>query len=363
MTTEIGNTSRLFALDIFRGGTVLLMILVNSTWGEDSFEMLLHSEWNGITPCDFIFPVFIYIVGISCYLSLNKKEFKATNTVLIHITKRIVLLFLAGLVINWAFLSIRETPTSFEHLRVWRPLQRIALCYGFVAIFALYFNHKYIVHTIIFLLAIYTLLLICGNGYSMDPQTNILTKVDTLLFGYGHIYHRSPVDPEGLLGLIPSFANALLGFYCGKIICGKESIKDKLVLIFFCGTILLVAGYLMSYGMPINKKVWSPSFVLMSCGVASLILASLIYIIDIKEQTFYKKILIAFGSNALAMYIISQLLLAVFIATGFCDWWYSIIYGFIDSPKWSSLLFAISNTCIYSMIGLYLYKHKLILHI
>lgn len=156
MTTEIGNTSRLFALDIFRGGTVILMILVNSTWGEDSFEMLLHSEWNGITPCDFIFPVFIYIVGISYYLSLNKKEFKATNTVLIHITKRIVLLFLAGLVINWAFLSIRETPTSFEHLRVWGPLQRIALCYGFVALFALCFNHKYIVHTIIFLLAIYT---------------------------------------------------------------------------------------------------------------------------------------------------------------------------------------------------------------
>lgn len=363
MEKEARNSARLFALDILRGGTVMLMILVNSTWGEDSFELLLHSEWNGITPCDFVFPVFIYIVGVSCYLSLNKREFKITNTILKHIIKRLVILFLAGLVINWAFLSIRESPTSFEHLRIWGPLQRIALCYGFVALFALYFNHKYIVHTIVFLLALYTLLLIWGDGYSTNPQNNILTKVDTLLFGHGHIYHRSPVDPEGLLGLIPSFANALLGFYCGRIICSKESINNKLIIIFFCGTILLVAGYLISYGMPINKKVWSPSFVLVSCGVASLILASLIYMTNLKDLTFEYKILIAFGSNALAMYIISQLLLAVFIATGFCDWWYSIIEGIIFFPKWSSLLFAISNTCFYSMIGFYLYKHKLILHI
>lgn len=363
MTKGIRNTSRLLALDIFRGGTVMLMILVNSTWGEDSFEMLLHSEWNGITPCDFVFPVFIYIVGISCYLSLNKREFKITNRVLKHIVKRLVLLFLAGLVINWAFLSIRESPTSFEHLRIWGPLQRIALCYGFVALYALYFNHKYIVHTIVFLLTLYTLLLIWGDGYSTDPQNNILTKVDTLLFGYGHIYHRSPVDPEGLLGLIPSFSNALLGFYCGRIICGKEPIKDKLLSLFYCGTILLVVGYLISYGMPINKKVWSPSFVLVTCGVASLIMASLMYMIDLKEKTFENNILVAFGSNALAMYIISQLLLAVFIATGFCDWWYSIIEDIINYPKCSSLLFAISNTCFYSIIGLVLYKRKLILHI
>ena len=363
MIKETKNTSRLLALDIFRGGTVMLMILVNSIWGEDSFEMLLHSEWNGITPCDFVFPIFIYIVGVSCYLSLNKRDCKVTNSVLIHILTRTVVLFLAGLVINWAFLSIRESPTAFEHLRVWGPLQRIAVCYGFVALFALYFSHKYTIHIIVFLLALYSLLLIWGNGYSTDPQINILTRVDTLLFGYGHIYHRSPVDPEGLLGLIPSFANALLGFYCGRIVCGKESLKEKLITIFFCGTILLVAGYLFSYGIPINKKVWSPSFVLVTCGTASLILATLIYVIDLKELSFRNNILIAFGSNALAMYIISQLLLAVFIANGFCDWWYSIIEGFIYCPKWSSLLFAISNTCIYSIIGFILYKRKLILHI
>lgn len=363
MTKETIKTPRLLALDIFRGATVLLMILVNSTWGEDSFEMLLHSEWNGITPCDFVFPVFIYIVGVSCYLSLNKREFKITNSLLIHIFKRVVVLFLTGLVINWAFLSIRESPTSLEHLRIWGPLQRIAICYGFVALFALYLCHKYTIHVVVFLLALYTLLLIWGNGYSTDSQNNILTQVDTLLFGYGHIYHSSPVDPEGLLGLIPSFANALLGFYCGRILCGKESINNKLISVFFCGTILLAAGYLISYGMPINKKIWSPSFVLVTCGVASLIIASLIYLTDLKNLTLNNIILIAFGVNALFMYIISQLLLAVFIATGFCDWWYSIIDGFIDSPQWSSLLFAISNICIYSMIGLYLYKHKLILHI
>lgn len=363
MTKEIRNTSRLFALDIFRGATVLLMILVNSTWGEESFEMLLHSEWNGLTPCDFVFPVFIYIVGVSCYLSLYKREFKKADTVLMHIFKRTVLLFLAGLVINWAFLSIRETPTSFEHLRVWGPLQRIAICYGFVALFALYFNRKYTIHVIAFLLALYALLLIWGNGYSTDSQNNILTRVDTILFGYGHIYHRSPVDPEGLLGLIPSFANALLGLYCGSIICEKEFIKDKLSIIFVFGTILLISGYLLSFGMPINKKIWSPSFVLVTCGVASLIFASLIYMIDIKELTFDNKIFVAFGINALAMYILSQFLFAVFIVTGFCDWWYSIIEGYIDHPKWSSFLFAFSNTCFYSMLGLLLYKHKLILHI
>lgn len=356
-------STRFMSLDIFRGITVFLMILVNNTWGDYSFEMLEHSTWNGLTPCDVIFPVFIYIMGVSCYLSFNKRGFSRSYADYTHILKRTTILFLAGIIINWAFLSVREGPLCFEHLRIWGPLQRIAVCYFLVSLFAIYCNHKYTIHMVIGWLIIYAIILIYGNGYESVSNENILTKVDIYLFGYEHIYHRSPVDPEGFLGTIPSFAHALIGFYCGKILCSKKPIDDKINDIYFYGAILLVVGYLVSYGLPINKKIWSPSFVLVTCGISSIIFSSLIYLYDLKNKNrnviFFK----AYGINALAIYVISQLLLALFIYLGLCDWLYNIIESIIESQKWVSLLFSMSNLLLYSAIAILMYHFKIIVHI
>ena len=211
---------RLLSLDILRGITVAGMILVNNGWGE-SFEMLRHAEWNGMTPCDLVFPFFLFIMGISCYLSLVKSEFKPTPQVVRRVVKRTVLLFAIGLFINWFDHAIGGDFLCFGHLRIFAVLQRIALCYGVVSLFALFCNHKYTIPVAIGLLVIYSAILVFGNGYVEDASVNVLAQVDLHLFGYDHLYHWSPVDPEGLLGTISSVAHVLFGFYCGRIIRQK----------------------------------------------------------------------------------------------------------------------------------------------
>ena len=182
----MASSQRLLSLDILRGLTVAGMILVNNGWGE-SFEMLQHSKWNGMTPCDLVFPFFLFIMGISCYLSLVKSEFKPTPKVVRRIIKRTVLLFVIGLFINWFDHAIEGDLMCFGHLRIWAVMQRIALCYGIVSLFALYCNHKYTIHTIIALLVIYTAILVIGNGYVEDVSVNFLAQADLNLFGYDHM--------------------------------------------------------------------------------------------------------------------------------------------------------------------------------
>ena len=260
------KSQRLLSLDVLRGLTVAGMILVNNGYG-DSFEMLRHAKWNGMTPCDLVFPFFLFIVGISCYLSLSKNNFTPSAPVLRRVIKRTVLLFAIGLFINWFDNAIEGDLLCFGHLRIWAVMQRIALCYFFVSLFALYANHRYTIPAVIGLLAVYTLLLLLGNGYAEDASVNILAQTDLQLFGNDHLYHKSPVDPEGLLGTISGVAHVLIGFYCGKLIKQKDTIGDKALAVFAVGTVCVIAGYLLTYGLPLNKRIWSPSYVLVTCGL------------------------------------------------------------------------------------------------
>lgn len=184
----MGNSQRLLSLDILRGLTVAGMILVNNGYGE-SFEMLQHSRWNGMTPCDLVFPFFLFIMGISCYLSLSKSNFTPSQAVITKIVKRTVLLFLIGLFINWFHNALKGDP-GLDHLRIWAVMQRIALCYLAVSLFALFVRHRYVIPTIALLLIAYTIILLVGNGYAEDASTNILAQADLQLFGYDHLYHR-----------------------------------------------------------------------------------------------------------------------------------------------------------------------------
>ena len=204
------KTQRLQSLDVMRGLTVAMMILVNNQYGE-SFAPLQHAKWNGMTPCDLVFPFFLFIMGISTYLSLMKTGFKPSAPVIRKIVKRTVLLFLIGLGIHWFDMALDGHATDLAHLRIWAVLQRIALCYLAVSVFALTVSHRHLIKTIVGLLVLYALILIFGNGYDYDASTNILARVDLRLFGAGHLYHKSPVDPEGLLGTIPSVAHTLIG--------------------------------------------------------------------------------------------------------------------------------------------------------
>ena len=290
----MANGQRLLSLDILRGITVAGMILVNNGWGE-SFEMLGHSKWNGMTPCDLVFPFFLFIMGISCYLSLVKSEFKPTPQVIRRIVKRTVLV-------------------------------------------------------------IYTAILVMGNGYAEDASVNVLAQVDLNLFGYDHIYHKSPVDPEGLMGTISSVAHVLLGFYCGMMIKKRETVEQKVIALFVVGTIGVIGGYLLSYGLPLNKRIWSPSYVLMTCGLASLLQALLMYVIDIQKKSGWTTFFHVFGVNALALYVSSELLAILLGNIGVSEVVYNGIHAVIPALKWASLAYAIYFVLLNFAIGYVLYR-------
>lgn len=354
----MASSQRLLSLDILRGITVAGMILVNNGWGE-SFEMLGHSKWNGMTPCDLVFPFFLFIMGISCYLSLVKSEFKPTPQVIRRIVKRTVLLFVIGLFINWLDHAIEGDLLCFGHLRIWAVMQRIALCYGIVSLFALFCNHKYTLHTIVGLLVIYTAIIVLGNGYEYDADVNILAQADLKLFGYDHIYHKSPVDPEGLMGTISSVAHVLLGFYCGMLIRKRETVEQKVIALFVVGAIGVIGGYLLSYGLPLNKRIWSPSYVLMTCGLASLLQALLMYVIDIQKKSGWTTFFHVFGVNALALYVSSELLAILLKNIGVSEVIYNGIHAVIPALKWASLAYAIYFVMLNFAIGYVLYRKKI----
>ena len=353
----MSSSQRLLSLDILRGITVAGMILVNNGWGE-SYEMLQHAKWNGLTPCDLVFPFFLFIMGISCYLSLVKSEFKATPKVLRRIIKRTVLLFAIGLFIHW-FDNALSGDYGLAHLRIWAVLQRIALCYCAVSLFALFCNHRYTLPVAALLLVIYSAILIFGNGYAEDADINVLAQTDLRLFGYEHLYHKSPVDPEGLLGTISSIAHVMLGFYCGQLIRKKESVEQKVIALFVVGTVLVVAGWLLSYGLPLNKHVWSPSYVMVTCGLASLLQALLMYVIDIQQKKGWTTFFHVFGVNALALYVSSELLAILLGNYGISETVYGWIHAVVPPLKPASLVYAVYFVLLNFTIGYVLYRKKI----
>lgn len=363
MTTN--KKQRLVSLDLLRGLTVAMMILVNNGYGE-SFSQLRHVEWNGMTVCDLVFPFFLFMVGVSTYLSLRKTQFKPTPYVLRKIVKRAVLLFLIGLAINWFDHAIGGDVLCFGHLRIWAVLQRIALCYLAASLFAIYANHKYTIPTIVGLLVIYILIITLGNGYAFDAEANILAQVDLHLFGYDHLYHKSPVDPEGLVNTIPAIAHTLIGFLCGKLVCSKVSPKEKVRNIFIFGLLLTIAGFALSLWLPLNKRIWSPSFVLATCGLAMLLLALIMKIEQWAPSSMNKGgwvVLLVFGMNPLFLYVLSEFMAIIFGHFGISTIIFDSIHSVVSAPKWASLCYALTFVLLNWLVGYVLYRKKIFIKI
>lgn len=358
-TKEGSKSGRLLSLDILRGITVAAMIFVNNGYGE-SYEMLGHSKWNGMTPCDLVFPFFLFIMGVSTYLSLSKYNFQPTWPVVRKILKRTFLMFFLGVFIHWFDSAVWGDPMCFDHLRIWAVLQRIALCYCGCSLFAIFCNHKYIIPTIVALLAVYSAILIWGNGYAEDSATNILAQVDLKLFGYEHLYHKSPVDPEGLVGTISGIAHALIGFYLGKKLKESDSLEKKMLAFFVVGSVLVFGGYLLSYGLPLNKRIWSPSYVLATCGLASLLQGVLMYIIDMKGKKQWAKFFHVFGVNALALYASSEFLVILFWRFNIPPAIYSVVHTIIPPEQPASVAYALVIVLVnFLLVGYPLYRNRI----
>ena len=361
------TTKRLVSLDVLRGLTVAMMILVNNGHGE-SFSQLQHVKWNGMTVCDLVFPFFLFMMGISTYLSLKKTQFQATPYVLRKILKRAVLLFLIGLGISWFDHAIEGDWLCFGHLRIWAVLQRIALCYLVVSLFAITVKHKYTIPVIIGLLVLYSVIVLVGNGYAYDSATNVLAQVDLRLFGYDHLYHKGPVDPEGLVSTLSAIAHTMIGFLCGQLICSKAILKKRIMKMLTNGVLLIIAGFVLAIWLPLNKRIWSPSFVLVTCGLAMLLLAFII-LLEQKTPLLRKDeqgggsplavFFLVFGMNPLFLYVLSELMAIVFGHFGINDAIFNGIHSVISAPKWASLAYALTFVLINWLVGYVLYRRKI----
>ncbi|MCM1449057.1 MAG: DUF5009 domain-containing protein [Clostridiales bacterium] len=320
-------SKRLLSLDIMRGITIAGMILVNNagSWSR-AYAPLCHAEWTGLTPTDLVFPFFMFIMGVSTYMSLRKYDFRPSGSVLAHLVRRTVVIFAIGLLLTWfgsmmyGWLAGGKEWTeaaSLENLRLLGVLQRLALSYGLGATIALVAGRRSIAWIAAGLLVIYAVILTVGHGYDYSDD-NIVARFDRAVLSPGHMYvdyaFDTPLcfDPEGLLATLPSVAHVLIGFLCGAMICGATDNMRRMNRLFILGTVLTFIGLLLSYALPISKKLWSPTFVLTCCGLSALLLALLIWILDVKRWTAWSRFFQAFGLNPLYLYIQSMILAVIF---------------------------------------------------
>lgn len=383
---------RLLALDILRGITIAGMILVNNpgSWGH-IYAPLEHASWNGLTPTDLVFPFFMFIMGVSTYFSLRKYDFKLTACAGWKILKRTVVIFLIGMFIAWLGLTLRginndltfwESITQFDHIRILGVMPRLALCYGIGSLIALCVGRKGLPWTIGGMLVLYAIILLCGKGFEFANH-NVIGLVDRAVLGEAHMYADTVdgvtlhFDPEGLLSTLPSIAHMLIGFMVGGMIVGTKDNTLRINKLFILGTILTFSGFLLDFGMPINKKIWSPTFVLTTCGLAASFLGLLIWIIDIKGHKRWCRFFEAYGINPLFMYVLGAVLSIVIsnihVAYSAAESGVTTLKGWIyqavlmpvagDDATLASLMFALLFVLTTWIFGYYLYKNKIYIKI
>ncbi|NDV57727.1 acyltransferase family protein [Bacteroides sp. 519] len=352
---------RLLSLDVLRGITVAGMILVNNG-GNSTYAPLQHSAWNGLTPCDLVFPFFLFIMGISTYISLNKFNFSFSSHVVLKILKRTFIILCIGWAIAWFHHICDGDFFPFAHLRIPGVLQRIALCYCAASFMALFMKHKFIPVCIAVILIGYALILCLGNGYLYN-ETNIIAIIDRWLVGEEHLYRKSIIDPEGITSTLPAIAHTMIGFYCGKMIAETKQVDRKVLKLFLIGFIITAAGFLIMYGLPLNKRIWSPSFVLVTCGLASSLLAVLMYYIDIKDKKKWCRFFVIFGVNPLFLYVLSEVLSIILSTSGIYTTIYTAINYLITDNYLASAIYAVTYTLLLGAAGYPLWKRKIYIKI
>lgn len=363
----MAGTGRLLSLDVMRGITIAGMIMVNNpgSWGS-VYAPLRHAEWNGLTPTDLVFPFFMFIMGVSMFFSLRKYEFKLSGESVIKIIKRTILIFLVGFGLNLFGHICNNGFGQFENLRILGVMQRLALAYGAGSLIGLLVKHKYILHVAGGILLLYAGLL-GFTGSTVLSADNIIAVVDRALLGETHMYKdtladgtRIAFDPEGFLSVIGSIGHVLLGFYAGKLILDAKKNNETIIRnLFILGTILTFAGLLLSYGCPINKKIWSSTFVLTTCGFGSLFLALLIWIIDINGKEKWSKFFESFGINPLYLYVQAAVLSTVFSLIGFTSFMYNSVFTPVLGNFGGSLAWALFFVVVNWIPGYLLYKKQI----
>ncbi len=291
------TNQRFLSLDVFRGLTVCFMIIVNTGGsGATPFAPLEHAAWHGFTPTDLVFPSFLFAVGNAMSFSMDKYRLMGDKAILTKVFKRTIILFLLGFLMYWfPFFRIGDggniIGAPISHTRIMGVLQRIALCYMFASLLIHYLTPKKVYITGILLLVGYWLILLlfgdANQPYSMIGNAG--QYLDKFLLGNDHLYHGEgiPFDPEGILSTLPAIVNVIIGYYAGMFIKKSGKTFDTIGRLMLAGTLLIFVALCWDMVFPINKKLWTSSFVLLTTGIDLLLLSSLIYVVEIAQQNAF----------------------------------------------------------------------------
>ena len=374
---------RLLSLDAVRGITIAFMIMVNNNGGRGSWGFMNHANWNGLTPTDLVFPTFLFVVGASIVFAFDVRLARgATRSQLAgHTVRRTVILILLGIVVN-GFPFFR-----LDHLRFYGVLQRIAICYLVVGL--LYLWDKRVstkVAVIVAALVGYWILLrwvpVPGAGMPgrdvpfLDPDLNLVAWLDRHLMP-GHLYENWTThnlrDPEGLLSDLPAVATALLGLLAGMWLQGSKAVATKTRGLATACAALLATGYLWSVWFPLNKKLWTSSYVLVAAGWSMALLTLAYWAVE--QKGWFKGRSkgwiwpwLVFGSNAIVAYMVSELLPTVLDEItihvngrprSLLAFLSAPIFAHIPNPGWAAFAYSMSITAVCFIPVYVLYRKRI----
>ncbi|MEI6087309.1 MAG: DUF5009 domain-containing protein [Bacteroidota bacterium] len=309
---------RYYSLDVFRGATVALMILVNNpgSWAH-IFDPLEHAPWHGCTPTDLVFPFFLFAVGNAMAFVMPRFEEAGPAHFWKKVLKRTLLIFAIGLFLNWSpFVKWDGENLIFkiwENVRILGVLQRIAIAYFFASVIVFYAKARgaYVIGAIILLLYWFICLTLGSSGDPYSLSGWFGTSIDLKILGISHMYKGEGVafDPEGLASAGPAIVQVIFGFLVGQYIQQKGKNFEMLSGLMIAGLVLVFTGYCWDMVFPINKKIWTSSYVLYTSGLGILTLSSLIYLIEFKSvKGVWSKFFDVFGKNPLFIFVLSGFL-------------------------------------------------------
>jgi predicted acyltransferase len=374
---------RLLALDVMRGATILAMILVNNPgdWGK-LYAPLAHASWHGWTPTDLVFPFFLFIVGIAMAYSFRKFEDSSIRRgpALRKVIQRTMVLIFLGLLLNSSGRGLglifgESSGLSLGTLRLPGVLQRIALAYFGASLIILFFGTKLRIAIGAVLLIGYTAMLLLLSRSTpfeerLTPAGNIVRVVDLAVLGPNHMYTQAKselTDPEGLLSTLPSIVTVLMGFGVGKLLQTSRPANQKIVLLFAIGALVAIVGQLWGLldpslgGMPINKKLWTSSFVLLTAGLGSAALAVCLWLFDVigEKSPELKRVGTAFqvvGVNAIFAFVASGIGARLFSMIPWGDsnlrdaYFQTVFVGPLGDTEFASLGFALSVVAFWWLV-------------
>jgi predicted acyltransferase len=365
------ETNRLVSLDVFRGITIAGMILVNNpgSW-EHIYWPLEHATWHGWTPTDLVFPFFLFIAGIAIPLAFGRRVESggSKRDIYLKIIKRTLIIFAIGLFLN-----------GFPHFglaeyRIPGVLQRIAVCYFFASIIFLNTKVRTQIAITLGLLIFYSLLVkfVPAPGFAAGDLTkegSLPSFIDRVVFG-NHVWRQAKVyDPEGLLSTIPAIATTMMGVLTGQWLRTEKTRIEKVAGMFVVGAVCVAFGWSWNAFLPINKALWTSSYVLFTGGLAVQFLALCYWVIDIKGYRRWAKPFEVFGLNAIALYVVADIIAAslgeikVGGETSLGEWIYDRLFASWASPVNASLAFAISFVLVCYVLMWILYRRRIFLKV